>query len=184
MRAQCVAVVALAWTLAGAVPVIGNAPQSAGGKWIVEIQENKMTGALTEVLTLQADEALDSSLGSGFPVFVISCTGRVAKPKWLGSQLISPVLLGTPQIKPGLAGPHPQQTVWQRSDDKFHIHFWNQAADFKVLFVDRGATKDLLNSTNTRIQFRDIQEHQEVAIFSPGGIDREELVKACGESFN
>jgi hypothetical protein len=63
------------------------------------------------------------------------------------------------------------------------MHFWNMAVDFRTFFVDKGAAKELLNSNDARIQFRDVSEHEQVALFSPAGIDREGLVKACGNVF-
>jgi hypothetical protein len=57
------------------------------------------------------------------------------------------------------------------------------AEDFRTFFVDKAATKELLNSTDARIQFRGVSEHQQVAIFSPSGINQDVLVKACGNVF-
>lgn len=60
----------------------------------------------------------------------------------------------------------PQQMVCLRADNNTRVHFWNIAEDFRTLFVDKGASKDV------RIQFRDVSEHNQVAVFSSGEINR------------
>jgi len=57
------------------------------------------------------------------------------------------------------------------------------AEDFCSFFVDKGATKQILVSTDARVQFRDSSEHEQVAIFSPTGINPVVLTKACGNAF-
>jgi hypothetical protein len=57
------------------------------------------------------------------------------------------------------------------------------ADDFKTFFVDKSATKELLNGHDVRIQFRDVSEHEQVATFSPAEIKLEILTKACGNAF-
>jgi hypothetical protein len=77
----------------------------------------------------------------------------------------------------------PQQLVRLRADDKIHVHAWNMADDLRTFFVDKGATKELLNSKDARIQFRDASEHAQVAIFSPAEINRQMVMEACGDIF-
>ena len=68
-----------------------------------------------------------------------------------------------------------------RHDGKKTMHFWNMTPDRKTMFADKGATKDLLNSADVRIQFPDFNRYEQVALFSPAGIDRDQLNGACGE---
>ena len=77
-----------------------------------------------------------------------------------------------------------QQYVVIRADSKLRSHVWNMADDFHTFFVDRHAAKELLESRDARIQFRDASEYQRVATFSPAGISEEMLTKACGKTFN
>jgi hypothetical protein len=155
---------------------------SAGGKWTYEVSENKLTGALYGILTLKADESITDGVSSGSPSFVVMCGGTEKSPKWFNSKLLSPVVLGMPDARsPGDA---PQQIVYLRADDKIKLHFWNMADDFRTFFVDKGATKDLVKSTNARIQFRDAHGHKQVAVFSPTGLNREATRKACGSLFD
>jgi tetratricopeptide (TPR) repeat protein len=161
----------------GTGPKIGG-PQPAGGKWTYDIGEDKLTGALFGVFSLEGDEPITDGVASALPSFVIMCGGPLDSPHWLNSKLLSPVVLRMPDTKSPFGAP--QQTVYLRADSKVRLHFWNMAEDFRTFFVDKGATKELLNSRIARIQFRDSSGHTQVAIFSPSGLDREGLVKACG----
>lgn len=161
-------------------PEIG-VPQSAGGKWTYEIGENKLTGELYGILTLTADEPITDGLASGPPSFIIMCGGAVNSPRWINSKVLSPIVLGLPNTRSAFGSP--QQMVYLRADSKIHVHFWNMADDFRTFFVDKGATKELLNSRTARIQFRDASGHHQVAIFSPSELNRDVLVKACGNVF-
>jgi hypothetical protein len=116
-----------------------------------------------------------------FPSFVIMCGGTAKAPKWINSKLLSPVVLGKADITN--AFDVPQQLVRLRADDKIHVHAWNMADDLRTFFVDKGATKELLNSKDARIQFRDASEHAQVAIFSPAEINRQMVMEACGDIF-
>jgi len=164
----------------GTGPKTGG-PQPAGGKWTYEIGEDKLTGALYGIFSLEADERITDGIGSASPSFVIMCGGPLDSPHWLNSKMLSPVVLRMPDTKSPFGAP--QQAVYLRADNKIHLHFWNMAEDFRTFFVDKGATKELLNSRTARIQFRDASGDTQVAIFSPSGLNRDGLVKACGSVF-
>ena len=151
----------------------------AGGKWSFEVSRDKLTGAAYGILQLKGDEPISDGIASDYPRFVIMCGGG-ASPKWVNSKLISPVVLGVGDTHSSFSGTS-QQFVVLRSDDKFHTHAWNMADDFHVFFVDKGATKEFMNSTNARIQFRDASGHTQVATFSPAGLDKTKAAIACGE---
>jgi hypothetical protein len=139
---------------------------SAGGKWTVETQEDKLVG----------NEELSDGIGSGFPSFGIACAGG----KWIDSVLFSSVVLGTGAPRGGLLSNIPQQVVFLRSGTKIRVHFWNIAEDYRRLFADRGATKELLSTDDARVKFGDARGHDQTALFSPAGLDREKLEAACG----
>lgn len=153
---------------------------NAGGKWAYKVSEDKLTGAQFGIFELTADEPMTEGIRSGFPLFTIMCGGGNS-PKWVNSKLLSPVVLGRPDISS--AFDVPQQIVRLRADNKIKVHAWNIAEDFRTLFVDKGATREFLNSKDARIQFRDVSEHVQVAIFSPGEINRDMVNKACGNAF-
>jgi hypothetical protein len=152
-----------------------------GGQWNFELSEDKLTGAQYRLFVLNATERISDGISYDFPSFVIMCGGASNSSKWINSKLISPVVLGSANHTSPLGAP--QQTIYLRSDDKIHVHFWNIAEDFRALYVDKAATKELLNSSTTRIQFRDASGHNQVAMFSPSGLDRNRLGQECGDSF-
>ena len=166
--AAWIAVVALL-----AVPTVAQTP--AGGNWTHRISEDKFSGEKSEVFRILASEPLSDGPLSGTPVFDIMCRNE----KWLDSYLVVPVILGNGDWKSALG--IPQMGVWMRHDGKKHYHFWNIAPDRKTMFADKGSTRDLLNASDVRIQFADINQYEQVALFNPSGIDRVQLNRACGE---
>jgi hypothetical protein len=153
----------------------------AGGKWTFEVSEDKFTGALVGVFELKANEPISDGIAPGLPSFVIMCGGTIKTAHWMNSKLLSPVVLGKPDIISPIH--ESQQMVWLRADGKVHMHWWNMPPDYRTFFVDKHATKELLRASDVRIQFRDASEHRQVAIFSPAGINEEMLTKACGNMF-
>jgi hypothetical protein len=155
-------------------------PLNAGGKWIYTIIEDKLTGAQFGVFGLPAIEPIGDGISSGTPVLIITCGGTAKSPHWVDSKFISLVVLGVSDGTSPLGVPH--QLIVLRAGSKIHPHFWNMHGDFHTLFVDKGATKEFLDSQDARIQFRDASEHQQVAVFSPAGINRQMLNTACGKA--
>ena len=154
---------------------------SAGGKWTFEIDRNKLTDEAYGMFELKADERITDGISSDFPSFVIMCGGNADSPRWINSKLLIPVVLGMGDKRSPLGAP--QQSVHLRADKKIHLHFWNIAGDYKTFFVDKSATKELINSNDARVAFRDANSHVQVADFSPAGLNREALAKACGSVF-
>jgi len=152
----------------------------AGGNWTFELSSDKLTGAAYGILELKADEQVTDGIATDYPRFIIMCGGTAASPRWINSKLISPVVLGMGDTHSPLSGSS-QQFVILRADDKMHTHAWNIADDFHVLFVDKGATKEFTGSTKARIQFRDAGGHNQVAIFSPAGLDKTRAATVCGD---
>ena len=152
----------------------------AGGKWTFHISHDKLTGAEYGLFVLEADQNVTDGISSGKPEFVVMCGGSAKNPKWINSKLISPVVLGLPQTRSPFSG-SPQQLVNLRTDDKIHGHFWNIADDYRTMFVDKGATREFLHSSEARVQFRDADGHDQVAVFTTAGLDRKRAAIACGE---
>jgi hypothetical protein len=166
-------------------PVSTNAKsgisQTVGGKWTYELSEDKLTEVPYRLFVLKADGRMTDGIGSDFPSFVILCGGPEDSPGWINSKFLSPVVLGAGDQKSALGVP--QQSVHLRADRKIRLHFWNIADDYRTLFVDKGATRELINSSDARIAFHDAAGHVQVADFSPAGLDRDALAKACGGVF-
>ncbi len=128
-----------------------------------------------------ANEIRDGIVG-GAATFVIMCSGAGKGAHWINSKLVSPVVVGIPDTKSAVTN-SPQQWVFLRTDSKMHVHAWNIDSESKMLWVDRGATKELLMSGDARIQYRKAISEPVVAMFSPTGIDRTVLTTACGNLF-
>jgi len=151
----------------------------AGGQWQFQVSSDAMTDAQYSVFTLKAEAEIGDGISEGFPEFIIMCGGSATKPRWINSKLLSPVVLGTPDDHS--IGGVPQQSVVLRADGKFHAHFWNIGDDFKTLFVDRGATEELVLAKDARIQFRGADGLADVARFAPEGLNLRILGIACGK---
>ncbi len=153
---------------------------SAGGNWTYLVTRDKMSDVLYGLFELRADEDLGDGIGAGRPVFAITCGGSISSAKWIESVLSSPVVLGLPDLTSPLGAP--QQIITLRQDGKRHIHFWNIAEDFRRLLVDKGATEEMIRSTDARIQFHDASGHSRVARFSPADLNMDGVIKACGQA--
>ena len=152
----------------------------AGGKWTAEVTIDKFTSDPYTRFKLVADEQIRGGDESGLPSFTIECGKKEGKFQWINARLHSPVTLGRPNTGSWLTGA-PQQTVRLRANDKYYKHNWTIAPTFHSFFVDKDATKELLNSAATRIEFRDRAERPQVVLFAPAGINKEMVNQACGK---
>ena len=106
------------------------------------------------------------------------CGGSGKTAHWINSKLLSPVVLGVPDKRSFTD--EPQQIVILRTDSKIHIHEWNIDSESTMFWVDKGATKQLLEGKDVRVQFQKAISDPVVALFSPIGIDHGLLAIACG----
>jgi hypothetical protein len=146
----------------------------AGGSWVHLVSEDKFSGAKSDVFRIVGRERIADGILSGFPVFDIMC----AKGKLVDAYLAIPFMLGAPN---GIIdGTHAVRT---RHDDKTDrgFRYWHMGPDHKNLFADRGSIKEFLNASDVRLAFADLNGYDQVALFSPSGIDRAMLNAACGE---
>ncbi len=137
-------------------------PNAVGGKWTFETSED--TDAPYRLFVLRPDTRVTDGFSADFPSFILLC-GMPDSPRWINSKLLSPVVLGAGDQKSALGVP--QQSVQLRAYRKIHLHFWNIAEDHKTLFVDKGATNELINSADARIAFRDAGGMFNWRIFRP-----------------
>jgi len=160
-------------SLVAAYPVLAqNSP--AGGKWTYRVEQDKMTDGYWSVFTLRAEQKIGDGLLSGVPEFTITC-GK----GWRDSQLNVPVVIASDWVE-------------VRAEGKTHQREWGIGEDRRTFFVDGHdwldmkrvpATKEILRSADIRIKFEAYPGHYFVIQFSPGGIDRAMLNKACGAKF-
>ena len=156
----------------GAVSAAQSVP--AGGKWIYRAERDQMTDGYWHVFMLKAEESIADGILSGFPELRITCgTG------WRDSQLSVPVVIASDSVEVS-------------ADGKLHGRKWSVATDRRTFFVDGSdwldmkripATKEILRSADIRVRFEAYPGHYLVARFSPAGINRAMLVKACGAKF-
>ncbi|MDE2103735.1 MAG: hypothetical protein KGL39_41240 [Patescibacteria group bacterium] len=156
------------------------ATESAGGKWTVEASADKLTGQVRTIFSLVAVEAISDGISSSFPIFEIVC-GTGDSPRWIQSELDSPVVLGSSGFRSALSDA-PQQMVQLRADSRIRAHFWNIAGDWRTFFVDRQATKEVMNGADVRIGFTDVHSYRRVAVFAADGLDRDKVAAACGKA--
>jgi hypothetical protein len=162
----------LALVLVAVSAAQGSLP--AGGKWTYHAERDQMTDTYWHVFKLKADQEIVDGVLAGMPEFSITC-GK----GWRDSQLTVPVIIASDSVE-------------VRADGKSHMRTWSVAQDRKAFFVDGSnwldmrrvpATKEILRSKDIRVKFEAYPGHYFVVQFSPAGINREMLLKACGSKF-
>jgi hypothetical protein len=140
----------------------------AGGKWMLQVRRDRMNDGYWFVFKLGAEERIKDGVLAGVPEVSITC-GK----EWRDTQLDVPVVIGS-------------EFVEIRADGKSHAETsWEVSADRKTFFV-KGIfhritpTKEMLRASDYRVKFEAYPGHYFVARFSPAGIDRKMLIKACG----
>jgi hypothetical protein len=106
------------------------------------ITRDALTDARSEAFTLESDNEVGDGIAKGKVRFSIVCSGGGKAARWTGSALGSPIVLDASVIE-GLK----QQTVYLRADSKIYTHSWQVSSDFKVMLVDKRATR---NSSKAR----------------------------------
>jgi hypothetical protein len=161
------------FTLLAAIVVLPVAAQSlvaAGGNWVYRAERDQMTDGYWHTFTLKADGPVAEGITSGTPEITITC-GKV----WRDTRLDTPVVIASDVVELSVNGKKRFQPTWDLSSDR------------KSFFIkgigNIGATKEILRSADYRVRFEAYPGHYLVARFSPAGVDRQMLVKACGPKF-
>jgi len=142
---------------------------SAGGNWMQDRYEDRMTAEKRVRFVLPANNEPDSEESASV---VLYCTDgklkladfhpnlRLARPNW-----------------PGFWG-QPQMRVRVRIDDSHDDHNWNWV-NGHFLTMDKGTTRELIGAHMARIEFR-TPDGPRIAEFSPAGLDLRLVHDACG----
>lgn len=146
-----------------------NGGTSAGGKWMEFDAEDSMTAARKVRFELQGDNFLENS--DVKPRVEIFCTnGKFELADF------NPATKLAPPNRPSFWG-RPQMTVLVRIDDTHRWQHWNWV-NGHFLAMDKGTTRGLIGAHIFKVEAR-LRGGQEIAEFSPGGLDLGRVKKAC-----
>jgi len=144
--------------------------QDAGGNWTMFQAEDKMTAARKFRFELEADNYLRGA--DHKPRVVLFCNdGKLSLGDFRPNVKISP------PNRPGFWG-QPQMEVTVRVDNAHSNHGWNWV-NGEFLAMDKGTTRELIGADIFKVELPTSQGVQ-IAEFSPAGIDKELVSKACG----
>jgi hypothetical protein len=143
---------------------------SAGGKWMEFQSEDKMTGAHKVRFELVANNYFreDPNYPPRVDLFCENGKLRLAD--------FNPGVRLPPPNRPGFWG-QPQLEVMVRIDETHGYHGWNWERGH-FLSMDKGTTRGLLGAQVFNIELPTASGRQ-IAEFSPAGLNREEVSKAC-----
>jgi len=143
---------------------------SAGGKWMEFQSEDKMTGAHKVRFELVANNYFreDPNYPPRVDLFCENGKLRLAD--------FNPGVRLPPPNRPGFWG-QPQLEVMVRIDDTHGYHGWNWERGH-FLSMDKGTTRGLLGAQLFNIELP-TASGQQIAEFSPAGLNLEEVRKAC-----
>jgi hypothetical protein len=153
----------------------GQTPASLGrtaeGAWKIQPQKDKLTDQPSIVYSLNADGE------KGYLAFRCSGDGRFNEA-WFEPGV---VLDNSTTAQRGLlGGDQPNQMVQVRVDNKIKVHFWFVSADLRALTIGKRDLEEILNAKDYRVQFTVAFSGEDVRKFSPAGIDRQLVKRACG----
>jgi len=143
---------------------------SAGGKWMEFQSEDKMTGAHKVRFELVANNYFreDPNYPPRVDLFCENGKLRLAD--------FNPGVRLPPPNRPGFWG-QPQLEVMVRIDETHGHHGWNWERGH-FLSMDKGTTRGLLGAQLFNIELP-TASGQQIAEFSPAGLNLEEVRKAC-----
>jgi hypothetical protein len=143
---------------------------SAGGRWTEFSAEDKMTGEQKVRFELLANNYLSQDQDYK-PRIELMCVGG----KYKYGDFNPGIRLGPPN-RPGFWG-QPQMEVMVRIDEAHDYHGWNWVRD-RFLSMDKGSVRGLMGAQIFNVQIRG-RRGQEIAEFSPGGLDLSRVKQAC-----
>lgn len=143
---------------------------SAGGKWMEFHSEETMTGAKKVRFELLSDNYLSEDPDYKPRIELVCNNG-----KYTYADFNPGIRLGPPN-RPGFWG-QPQMEVMVRVDDAHSYHGWNWIRG-RFLSMDKGTARELIGAHVFKVQIRG-RRGQEIAEFSPGGLDLARVKQAC-----
>jgi hypothetical protein len=143
---------------------------SAGGKWMEFQSEDKMTGAKKVRFELLANNPFREDPNYPPRVELFCEDGKLKLSNF------NPGVRLPPPNRPGFWG-QPQLEVEVRVDDVHNFKGWNwEGARF--LSMDKGTTRGLIGAQVFKIELP-TRSGQQIAEFSPAGLNLDEVRKAC-----
>lgn len=143
---------------------------SAGGKWMEFQSEDKMTGAKKVRFELLADNYFREDPQYQPRVELFCSNGRLELSDF------NPGVRLPPPNRPGFWG-QPQLEVMVRIDDSHSNHGWNWVRGH-FLSMDKGTTRGLIGAEVFKVELP-TRSGRQIAEFSPGGLDLDEVKTAC-----
>ncbi len=164
---------ALSLLLLCTTPPIRSLGQSGGinvgGNWMEYDSQDTMTAAHRAKFVLRADGArTPEPFQARVEIFCENGSYKAAN-------FVPGVRMAAPN-RPGFWG-QPQMEVMVRVNDSHSNHGWNWTPN--SLSMDKGTTRELIGAEIFKVQFLGYNGPS-IAEFSPGGLDRARVSKACG----
>lgn len=143
---------------------------SAGGKWMMFESQSKMTGAKKVRFELLSDNYFREDPDYK-PRVELMCTDNK-----LTFAEFNPGVRLPPPNRPGFWG-QPQLRVMVRIDDTHSFKGWNWMRG-RFLSMDKGTTRGLIGAQIFKVELR-TRSGQQIAEFSPAGLNLEQVRTAC-----
>ncbi len=144
---------------------------SAGGKWMKFEGEDKMTGYKKVRFELLSDNYFKEDPEYKPRVELFCSNGKLV------SSNFNPGTWLAPPNRPGFWG-QPQMQVMVRVDDAHSYHGWNWERG-RALSMDKGTTREMIGSQVFKVEVTTRKGGREIAEFSPGGLDLQQVKQAC-----
>ncbi len=143
---------------------------TAGGKWMEFQSEDKMTGAKKVRFELLADNYFREDPDYKPRVELFCEAGKLKLADF------NPGVRLPPPNRPGFWG-QPQLEVEVRIDDFHTYHGWNWVQGH-FLSMDKGTTRGLMGAQTFKVALP-TRYGREIAEFTPGGLNVDQVRKAC-----
>lgn len=143
---------------------------SVGGKWLEFQSTDKMTGAKKVRFELLSNNYFREDPDYKPRVEVMCTNGKYQYADF------NPGVRLPPPNRPGFWG-QPQLEVMVRIDDTHGHHGWNWVRD-RFLSMDKGTTRGMIGAQLFNIELP-TRSGQQIAEFSPGGLDLGKVKQAC-----
>jgi len=143
---------------------------SAGGNWMEFRSEDKMTGAKKVRFELLANNYFREDPDYKPRIELVCSEGKYQYADF------NPGVRLAPPNRPGFWW-QPQMEVMVRVDDHHSYHGWNWIRG-RFLSMDKGTAREMLGAQIFNVESNTASGRQ-IAEFSPAGVDRGEIKKAC-----
>jgi hypothetical protein len=148
-------------------------PASAGGKWTRSDRQNPDSHRAEVVFTLPADEA---ELGRS-PEIDLTCTGD---GKFIGARYFTDTEL---LAKDGDYKNYEAPAIFPkvRIDKRSFRPIWDLLGDRKSTALDKKTLRAIFGGAQMQVRYTDKQYNNLVDVYTVSGLNKDEIVKACGQ---